>query len=503
LLERVAADGVCFVLVILMSGVHGGRFRCTPLTEIFCMCITRRQALQHASALSAGVLLAPSLLRAVDHELSTVDGPSDAPLRNASSRKYYDVARKAASWIAKCRIETANGVTWPSDPQDPNSVSHGLYGGTPGIVLFYLELHRASGNAADLAEATAGAGELSAASKSASDEKMGAGLYLGWSGIGYTLTETYLASRDAKHRAAALDAWQQVVDTAKPQGKGVAWSDTTDIISGTAGTALALLYADRVLQAPGARDTAIKAGNTLLSVAEPAEGGLRWRMDPKFARVMPNFSHGTAGISYTLATLYEVSKDKAFLDAALKGAEHLQTIANVEGDQCLIEHHDGDGKQLYYLGWCHGPTGTARLFHRLAKVTGDATWNDWVAKAARGVSASGIPEHRTPGFWNNISVCCGDAGVAQFFLDLHRATKNDSYLAFGRRMMDDLISRGTEEGSAVKWIQAEHRVKPDELVAQTGLMQGAAGAGLVLLNYDAFDQKRKARIQLPDSPFGA
>ena len=31
-------------------------------------------------------------------------------------------------------------------------------------------------------------------------------------------------------------------------------------------------------------------------------------------RLMPNFSHGTAGIAYFLARLYEETHDKAFLD---------------------------------------------------------------------------------------------------------------------------------------------------------------------------------------------
>ena len=37
----------------------------------------------------------------------------------------------------------------------------------------------------------------------------------------------------------------------------------------------------------------------------------------------------------------------------------------------------------------------------------------------------------------------------------------------------------------LKWIQAEHRLHPDRLTAQTGLMQGAAGVGLTLLRLDA------------------
>jgi hypothetical protein len=53
----------------------------------------------------------------------------------------------------------------------------------------------------------------------------------------------------------------------------------------------------------------------------------------------------------------------------------------------------------------------------------------------------------------------------------------------------------------VKWIQAEHRTRPELLMAQTGLMQGASGIGLYLLHLDAFEQGKRSKIYLPDSVF--
>src|SRR5207253_5943577 len=130
--------------------------------------------------------------------------------------------------------------------------------------------------------------------------------------------------------------------------------------------------------------------------------------------------HGTAGNAYFLASLYLETKDRAFLEAALAGASYLKAVAKTQGDVCLVFHHEPEGEDLFYLGWCHGPTGTARLFYRLYQATGDREWLDWVKRSARAILASGIPEKRPPGFWNNVSQCCGSAGVAEFFLDLHR-----------------------------------------------------------------------------------
>ena len=59
---------------------------------------------------------------------------------------------------------------------------------------------------------------------------------------------------------------------------------------------------------------------------------------------------------------------------------------------------------------------------------------------ARALLHSGIPEKRTDGYWNNVSQCCGAAGVAQFFLDLHgtaRGQRDARFLDFAKKMTAD------------------------------------------------------------------
>jgi len=415
----------------------------------------------------------------------------------AGQERYADAAIQAAHWIESSAIKSDRGTVWPADPRDPKTVQTDLYSGTPGVVLFFLEAYAATGNRTFLESARSGADYLAATLP----EIKGDGLYEGLAGIGFTLQETYRSSRDQKYQQAASRALDLIRTHAIRKGNGVEWSDTTDIISGSAGIGLYLLYAARETRNPGARDLAVQAGRRLIQLAIPENGGLKWAMSPKFPRLMPNFSHGTAGIAYFLATLYQETKEREFLAAALAGAKYLISIANTEGDACLIFHNEPDGKDLYYLGWCHGPTGTARLFYRLFQATGDQKWMDWVRQSARAVMQSGIPEKQTPGFWNNVSVCCGSAGIAEFFLDLYKVTKDPKYMEFCRRMTSDLLSKSTRDSSGARWVQAEHRVKPDFVVAQTGLMQGAAGIGMWLLRLDDFERGRASSMALPDSPF--
>jgi lantibiotic modifying enzyme len=410
---------------------------------------------------------------------------------------YQAAAVDAAKWIRTSRLETPFGITWPADPRDPKTVGTGLYHGSPGVILFLLELNQATGDRAYLDDAKRGADELMTKIK---DEKQ-MGLYEGIAGIGFTLGETWRATKDERYHRGVLTVVNVLKQNAGEVGKGVQWNNTTDVISGSAGIGLFLLYADNLFHDPTSRPLAIEAGDRLLDVAIPEKGASKWAMDPSFPRLMPNFSHGTAGVAYFLATLYSRTHEKRFLDAALSGAKYLLTIAKTDGDICLVQHDQPDNLDLYYLGWCHGPVGTARLFYQLYQTTGEETWMGWVKKSANGILTSGIPDRRTPGFWNNVSQCCGSAGVAQFFLDLYGVTKDPKYVDFARRMTDDLMARATRDDRGTRWVQAENRVEPGNVVAQTGYMQGAAGIGMWLLRLDGAQKGRAPFVRFPDSPW--
>jgi lantibiotic modifying enzyme len=424
----------------------------------------------------------------------------------AASRS-LDAAVKAARWIRTARVATPQGFLWLSGPERPEGLDAGpsLYTGGSGVVLFLLELGRATGDKAWTEEAAAGADSLIATLPGQLDPAKGeTGLYTGVAGIGFTLGEVFKATGKEIYRQGAGRCRDLLHAAARPAGAGVEWGPVTDIIGGAAGTGLYLLQVARETGDAASRELAARAGLRLIELGLPEAGGLKWRMAPDFPRLMPNFSHGTAGVAYFLAVLRQETGRKEFLNAALAGARYLQAVANTSGDGCLIHHHEPEpeGRKLYYLGWCHGPVGTARLFYQLHRSTGEAAWLDWMRKGAASILASGIPERKTPGFWNNLGQCCGSAGVADFFLHLYRLTGEDRSLAFARRVTADLLARATPTpGDGLQWIHAEHRVRPEYTYAQTGYMQGAAGIGMLLLHMDAVERGRQWTFRLPDSPY--
>jgi lantibiotic modifying enzyme len=411
--------------------------------------------------------------------------------------RYLNAAEGAAAWIQAAEVRSPEGLSWPAVPKDPGSVALNLYSGTPGVVLFFLQAYYSTGKEAYLRDACEGADFLLSRMAGVN----GAGLYEGLSGIAFALEETYRASGGEKYRQGFSVCLGRIKDGAAEKGAGIEWGSTTDIISGSAGTGLFLIYSYHETKDRTWLDLAARAGARLVELGRPENGGLKWAMDPDFPRLMPNFSHGTAGIAYFLTALYKETGTREFLDAALAGAKYLLSVAKIESETCLIFHNEPDGRDLYYLGWCHGPVGTARLFYLLYEVSRDESWLDWVRKSANALLQSGIPEKETPGFWNNAGICCGLAGVGEFFLDLYRAMGDNSYLEFSKRVTARLLAKATVENGRMWWVQAEHRTKPGYLFAQTGTMQGAAGIGTFLLRLGASGRTNTRRVTFPDTPF--
>lgn len=456
--------------------------------------LTRRSLLERGVA-AAAFLALPTAWRPSPRET--------APISDGS---YVGSALNAERWIARAGIRDGRGLTWPADPADARSVQGSLYSGSPGVVLFYLELFHATGERRWRDVARDGALYLanSLPANASALGAEGAGLYTGLAGTAYVLELAQRVTGDERLRAGRTRAVALLRESLAPLGAGAGWNPSTDIISGSSGILLTVSWLDRN---GGAWDTwkrdAVRVGDRLLEVGVAEKGGVKWSITNEMPRRYPNFSHGTAGVSYVLATLSKETGERRFLDAAIAGERYLQAIATrTPNDGVKVFHSEPGGEQLFYLSWCHGPAGTARLYHRLADVTGDATWRAMIPRLAQGIVDSGVPEQHPDrsGYWNNISQCCGSSGIVEFFIAMHAMTGDARHLAFARRVMDDTVNRATADGDGLKWIQNEHRVRPELLVAQTGLMQGAAGVGLALLHLDGAMKGRAALVALPDAP---
>jgi rhamnogalacturonyl hydrolase YesR len=477
--------------------------------------ISRRSFLG-SGALTAAALPTLTLWNPLSAHADAVAGVTFGPNEN-----FLRSAVGAAQWIQSAQREDERGTYWLPEPDHPEklrtiSAPNTIYSGSAGTVLFLIQLARATGDTRYLDTAARGADYLAATWRDLVDKPgdgllsgpgLNLALYGGLAGLAFVLNETGKETGNDKYREAARAATDYIVQAATPAGAGVAWSGAPGIAA-DGSVILYLLYAAREFHDDVYGATAARAGDRILEVAirEP-QGGLSWRGFPAFPGLpkdayFPNFEGGTAGVAYVFARLFRATSDTKYLDAAKQGARHLQSIATVRGNAALIPYRFPDLTDLYYLGYCHGPAGTARTFYELHEITGDPAYLQWTDKLAQGVVQSGIPEELTPGYWNVVCQCCGSAAVTELFVGLWASSGRKDYLAFAQRVARQLVSRGTNlDGKGLRWYQAWTRVKPWEVSAETGYSIGAAGVGTALLHVHLAEQGKYSAILLPDNPF--
>lgn len=427
----------------------------------------------------------------------------------------FQHAIEVEAFLASCQVDGDIGPRWTRLANGSGRSRTNLYHGSAGVLLFYLELHRATDERRFLDIAIEGGRELVASLAESAETSIA--IYSGLPGQMFVLNELAKASGLAEFREAAVSLVQQIGDQSEPLGAGIGWiepipfSDITgitgerevlDLSIGAAGAGVGFLYAHRNALHPQALEWAGLAADRLIQMSVERDGGPNWLMmaDMPFPFDAPNFAHGAAGVAYFLADLHRATGEQHYLDIAIAGAGFVEAQTTASGDGHLV-CHTAQSPDLYYLGVCHGPPGTGRLMYLLHEITGEKRWLDWVHANMRGLLETGAPEVRSDGLWNNFGQCCGDAGIGDYALFLHRATGNPAYLDLAHRIAKVVVDASAIEDGRRSWAQAEHRNRPDFVETQTGYMQGAAGIGSFLLHLATNDADVMAKIALPDVPF--
>jgi lantibiotic modifying enzyme len=357
------------------------------------------------------------------------------------------------------------------------------------------------------------------------------GLFTGVAGCAVVFNELARAGVDTSADMALV--FERLVSSAVTTSVGVHWRETTEVLWGTAGIGFTLLALGAPVIGDEALELAARAGDWLLSVAYEVPEGLRWDVGEGAIRQMPgtryawmpNFAHGTAGIAAYLARLGAAVGEERFLEGAARGGRWVLSNCRTEDDTCAARNSDpaswtgprrqgpardpDDTSPMYTLGWCHGPPGLGWMFRELQLATSElatsatgsaAEWAEWIPRTARAVRQSGIPERKEPGFWDNVGRCCGSAGVAEYFLDLHTWRDDPDDLAFAVAMVDDLLERAIVDEKGMRWSNVEWRSDPPELSPETTFYQGASGIGLTLLRLARHLEGDDSTVHWPHYP---
>jgi lantibiotic modifying enzyme len=415
-------------------------------------------------------------------------------------------AIEAFRWVADAAIETDGGASWPETRTAAAQTADDLYDGTAGVLMAFAEAEL-SGITSFREPAAAAAGRLCWIAETGpagragplhvqipgEDDSPVTSLYTGLGGIAAALAAWADVTGDEATVKAGSTAVTEIVDAVLA---GPA-SGVTDIIEGDAGTLTVLAQ----FGGEQLRPAASLLADRLVAATQWSDDGPDWKDRPGEILV-PNFSHGTSGVAFALARASALLERPDLLQLAAAAGQHLINLGQRPDGTLIVpvRFPPKPGWPEVAYGWCHGSTGTVRLFQLLNRLRPQPRWADAEAGCLAAIRASGLPERIFPGFWDNVGRCCGTAGVGELALDQYQETSNTAWLDFADELARDVLSRQIADADGVRWSNTEFRADPPELEPNVGLMQGAAGIAGWLLRLARVHQDGPSarRLSWPD-----
>lgn len=207
--------------------------------------------------------------------------------QNDDDQSYLPLVKETERWISNAAFEVDGGQSWLYCPDSlhlkDQSQPVNLYQGASGIILFYLELFSATGDEYYLTEAQKGAEHLISTLPDTIPSAWDVGFYTGMAGLSYTLEQVYRMSDQKRYRKYALKYLDLIKKAATKTENGIEWGGINDIVYGSAGIGLYLLYASEEMGYKRYKRLAVKAGRGLLDNKTEEGGAVYWGILPELA----------------------------------------------------------------------------------------------------------------------------------------------------------------------------------------------------------------------------
>jgi type 2 lantibiotic biosynthesis protein LanM len=377
-----------------------------------------------------------------------------------------DLADKAirgsrdACWIG-LSLEDLRQWRWSLAP-----IGVELYEGLGGLALFFAHLARRTGRADFEALARAALEPVREDwRKPGPGGGTGVGVFVGRGAAVYVLG----------HLATLWDepALMDEVLAGLPALEALIGTDTRlDLLSGSAGLAVALLGLYRRTGEARLLETARRCGERLVATAAPvSEGAAGWKGEVG-ALPLAGFSHGVAGISWALLELAAGTGDARYAELARRGLAYERSLFVPERGNWKDLRAPGSaptGTEGHFMAmWCHGASGIAlgRLLS-LRHLDGPEL---------REELATALETTLRGGFGGNHCLCHGDMGNLEV---LHVA---------GQVLGEERWSRAALERAAAVLHQGREggwRCGLPKGSESPGMLMGLAGIGHGLLRLSA------------------
>ena len=381
-----------------------------------------------------------------------------------------------------------------------------LYGGNAGIVYYLLNLYQLTEDKEVLKTAKEALALICRDFRSiftyqhisVPDAKNG--FYFGIGGVGSVIMIADDVIGDPLYRKTIEEIVDYLDQTKVETEQGIYWGHQTGLI-GDPGVILFLLEAAEKYQLKKAKELALRSGDYIETYREETPYGIKCDTKPLYGSDCPNYVYGPSGTGFVLTRLYEVSGEEKYLALAKELAEYLMNLAVQTGDGKLIPYILGEEEIIFYVNACHGPAGTGRFFYTLYRATGEAVYHDFSIELCKGVLATGAPTVQGKTLWNNVTYCCGAAGLLHYFISLYITEQDAQYLELAKTCGEIILGEKEEDEQEVFWPTAFARIDPRTVDVKYSFYDGSTGIATSLIELYLLLTGQYRIHRLADDPF--
>lgn len=425
-----------------------------------------------------------------------------------SPEDYLNVAIDVAKWLKKYEVPKKVGKSWKissgagskeGDDLANKMTDRSIYSGAAGVGYFFLQLYEATGTEEYLNEAVEAAEYL----LDTYDSKLAIkpGIHGGITGEGFFTEALYKKTGTKKYHDYAIQVGDEAYKSATCDDGKLHWENLIDYM-GDGSIVAYWLYLSKLTGDNKYVGYAKQVLDYILTFkSDLPDGTSYWKFFdihnyfPELPEggILPNFAHGTAGIVYLLTKYYEATKDEEYLRIAENGFQFLENIAINNGESSIVPYlylpNSEEPFDVFYLSLCHGPVGDGIVAKELYKATNNQKYLDFYKRLSNALIDAGVTYKRSAGYWNDC-ICCGAAGVFLHFVDGIKFTGEQKYTDTAIGVANKLVGDAYSNNEGTRWYNAWTRVIPWNVDAHIGLYMGSAGAASALISlYGALSDK--------------
>lgn len=402
------------------------------------------------------------------HTTATAQTDSrSAAAASTDNLDFVDAARAIGDHLAELAHRHGEHAVWIGLGLDEHEswalspLTMHLYDGHAGLALFYAYLGAATGEERyrSLAEAALATTLAQAEPLASTFSYLGA--FNGWGGLIYTLTHLgKLWQRPA--------LWKKASEFAAVAAGHVERDEHFDIIGGAAGCigAVATLY--RCTADPQLLSLIKQCADHLVAHAQPQPNGVGWVVPNMGGQALAGFSHGAAGIAWSLLTAAELTGNAHYQQIAQEALRYERSLfapdANNWRDLRAADDAEPSGEDSHMHAWCHGAPGIGLARLAMSSQLDDPMFQNEIDAALTSTAAAG--------FGGGHSLCHGDLGNLELFVKAAESLNRPDLLTWANQRVAAILSQQQKTG----WICGV----PGG-VETPGLMVGLAGIGYELL----------------------